>query len=73
MYHIALILLWRKLDGDPHATEVECTGAADNDRFFDWRNGSTEKADYINFKTRGWEPLTNANFVLPAGETTQCP
>jgi hypothetical protein len=71
--HIAVILLWRKMDGDPNATEPECTRPASTDNYyFDSANGSAVLTPYSNFKARGWTELTNDNFILPAGETNQC-
>lgn len=69
--HIAVMMFWRKMDGDPHSTEPECNRAAGaNDYYFD--SNGTESNEYKTFKNNGWTLLTNENFILPSGETNQC-
>ena len=70
-YHIALTLLWRKVDGSSRSlAETEC-GAEGNEYFFTPATNSTAavpKAPYLGLLSRGWRPLRPENFELSSGD-----
>lgn len=65
-YHIALILLWRKLDDSaPNLAEAQCDKYG-NDYFFDSSTTpSTPQAAYQRLLADGWQPVPAANLFLP--------
>lgn len=71
--HIALVLLWRHASGSA-ASDPDCNqpGTADNAKYFDPDNGSSEQPAYTTMKINGWTELKPENFVLPGGATNPC-
>ncbi len=70
-YHIAMTLLWRRLDNAEvatHVADVEC-GKQANDYFFD-SHTSTPKAPFNGLLNRGWEVVPADAFFLPGEDTT---
>lgn len=71
-YHIALTLLWRKVDpsaGRTALNEIEC-GREGNEYYFQPGNQTTAavpKAPYLGLLARGWRPLRAENFELTSG------
>jgi hypothetical protein len=70
-YHIALIVMWRKIDssGDGAIADEEC-GRSGADYFF--RAGTSSlpavaQTPYQNLLARGWKPLAGENFELQSG------
>jgi hypothetical protein len=62
-WHIALLLMWRKVaPGDASLEEQEC-GLAGNEYFFDDQT-SVPNARYQGLLDRGWKPLSPRNFYL---------
>lgn len=68
-YHIALVLLWREwkdYDLAWSSNDPQCNQQG-NSRFFDSaQTPSTPKQAYIDMLTRGWRPLSPANYRLPS-------
>lgn len=65
--HIALSLMWRKVDPDNIPNEKYC-GKGGNGFFFDFNKVPSEpKRAYLDLLDRGWKPLDSQNFLLPAG------
>ncbi len=68
--HIAVTLLWRKVDYST-PTESSC-GWTGNDLFFDpvqSINGHyVEQQAYLDLLSRGWAPVDAQNFYLPQGQ-----
>ncbi|MBN8541895.1 MAG: hypothetical protein J0L82_16000 [Deltaproteobacteria bacterium] len=69
-YHIALTLMWRKVDGTSGSlAEKECR-AEGNEYFFKPATNSAvavAKAPYLGMLERGWRPLKAENFELSSG------
>lgn len=69
--HIALTLMWRKINPalrDPLA-DVEC-GQSGNDYFFNVGTATTPatpRSPYNDLLARGWKPLSASNFELQTG------
>ena len=75
-YHIALTVLWRKLDlgEDPQNPnmDIEC-GRQGNSRYFDSTQVPSEPSEiYYDMLTRGWRVLTNENFYFPVQASNPC-
>ena len=65
--HIALMLLWRKVDLEAMGDERFCDRAG-NSLFFDFNKVPSEpKAAYLELQERGWKVLDSQNFLLPTG------
>lgn len=67
-YHIALQLLWRKIDDNAPSSALNdaLCGAAGNNLFFDYsRVPSTPKAAFNDLLSRGWRVLEAQNYALP--------
>lgn len=62
-YHIALVPLWRKVDGT-RESEPLC-GQQGNRKFFDYDNDSEPQQAYLDLMDRGWKTLEPQNFGLP--------
>ncbi|MDZ4084177.1 MAG: hypothetical protein U1E10_14635, partial [Bdellovibrionales bacterium] len=69
-YHIALTLMWRKVDGSSSSlAEKECN-AEGNEYFFTPATNTAAavpKAPYLGMLDRGWRPLKAENFELSSG------
>jgi hypothetical protein len=69
-YHIALTLMWRKVDSHSGSlAEKECR-AEGNEYFFTPATNTTvavPKAPYLGMLDRGWRPLKAENFELSSG------
>jgi hypothetical protein len=65
-YHIALMLLWRKLpDGNQCFSDAAC-GLEGNDQFFDsTHTPSVAQPTWISMLSRGWHVLGAENYLLP--------
>jgi hypothetical protein len=61
-YHIALIPMWRKVDG-ARQSEPLC-GKNGNEMYFDYNNNSKPQPNYLALLARGWKPLTADNFKI---------
>ena len=61
-YHIALIPLWRKVDG-VRQSEPSC-GKNGNEMYFDYNSNSKPQPNYLALLARGWKPLTADNFKI---------
>ncbi|OFZ83127.1 MAG: hypothetical protein A2583_12885 [Bdellovibrionales bacterium RIFOXYD1_FULL_53_11] len=67
-YHVALVLLWRKVPANATAEELadEMCGQAGSTLFFNPDTSpSTPAAAYNGMLDRGWRPVSAANFKLP--------
>lgn len=65
--HIALMLMWRKVDPENIPHEKYCNKGG-NGLFFDFNQTPSEpKAKYKELLARGWKPLDSQNFLLPEG------
>ncbi len=62
-YHISLIPMWRKVS-DSTAAEPRC-GHTGNNLYFDYNNNSQPQAAYNQILSRGWKPISDANWHLP--------
>jgi hypothetical protein len=68
--HIALMLLWRKVDSANAALDPSC-GLSGNSLFFDSTVvPSAPRPGYTDLVNRGWKVVGNKNFILPAEVTT---
>jgi len=68
-YHIALMMLWRKISAPQSLSDKEC-GNSGNDYFFsfDQTTGkSVAQPAYLGLLMRGWKPLSAENFELQSG------
>lgn len=69
-YHIALTLMWRKVDGRSGSlAERECN-AEGHEYFFTPATktvAAVPKAPYLGMLDRGWRPLKAENFELSSG------
>jgi hypothetical protein len=65
-YHIALMVLWRKLpDGNQSYNDVAC-GLEGNERFFDSNfSPSVPKQTWLDMLQRGWRVVAPQNYMLP--------
>jgi hypothetical protein len=76
-FHIALVLLWRKLSDVPVSGEFSDTacGKSGNDTFFDSNVVPPKaKALWTNMLARGWKVVSPDNFYLPEdGVVNPCP
>jgi hypothetical protein len=72
-YHIALVLMWRKLPSNPADRVDPSCGIDGNYAYFnsDVSPSSPQQA-YKDLLTRGWKPLTASNFLLAPGSTNRC-
>lgn len=72
-YHIALIMMWRKVNANTpeELSDVEC-GAMGNEYFFDPVTRAP-KTPYQNLLARGWKPLAPENFELQSGSNLCAP
>lgn len=62
-YHIALVPMWRRIDGN-RQSESLC-GTQGNSKFFDYQNDSQPQQAYLDLLARGWKTLEAGNFGLP--------
>ena len=63
-HHISLIPMWRRVTANTVA-ETRC-GVAGNETFFDYNNNSQPQAMYQELLSRGWEPIRQQNYRIPA-------
>lgn len=69
-YHIALTLMWRKVDGTSRSLEEKECGREGNEYFFNPATNTSAavpKAPYLGLLERGWRPLRPENFELSSG------
>lgn len=72
-YHIALILMWRKLQpGENPGQDAHCGHQSNND-WFDYSSlPATPKQHYLDLLARGWEVIPTTSFLLPDDRTNPC-
>jgi hypothetical protein len=64
-YHMALVLLWRKVTDTQNLKDPLCNKYG-NGLFFNYKkNPSKPKKAYLELLKRGWKPLRFENFYLP--------
>ena len=64
-YHIALTLMWRKVDSENASKDALC-GTSGNDTFWDsTKVPSLPTAKYNELLLRGWKVVPSKNFILP--------
>ncbi|MBX3017195.1 MAG: hypothetical protein KF767_04850 [Bdellovibrionaceae bacterium] len=61
--HIAMMLMWRKVDAATR-TEPLC-GTSGNDAFFNPDDNSKPNSNYKKLLSRGWAPVPARNYFLP--------
>jgi hypothetical protein len=64
-YHIANVLMWRKLNTSQNAGQDSACGMTGNYTFFDPDHNSAPTATYNALLNRGWKPVAAENFYLP--------
>lgn len=77
-YHIALVLLWRKVGSGPAETMCGYNGTNTGSLFnatlawFDWRlPGSPAMPNFDQLRQRGWNVVGSQNFLLPPGDSIE--
>lgn len=63
-YHISVIPMWRKINGNVPPTEPSC-GKTGNEIWFDYRGDGSPKSAYTDLLSRGWKPIAAGNYQLP--------
>lgn len=63
-YHISVIPMWRKVNAQTTA-EPRC-GHTGNGLYFDYNNNSKPQPAYQELLTRGWKPISEDNWNMPA-------
>lgn len=63
-YHIAMMLLMRKVSSTGTRTQDSSCGFASNDDWFDPNHGSVPKPRFTDLASRGWRVLTADNYAL---------
>jgi hypothetical protein len=74
-YQIASVLLWRPMPTDPTLVNDPLCGQNGNSLFYDWtQTPSAPEQAYLDLQSRGWKPLVQENFLLPAamGNNNPC-
>ncbi len=69
-YHIAMIPMWRKVDGS-QGQDPQC-GKLGNSMYFDYNNNSKPQKAYLDLLARGWKPLIAENYLMPRGTVNPC-
>ena len=69
-YHIALMMLWRKIDGSSPPEEPLC-GLNGNETWFDPTN-QQPTSNFNELLTRGWSVVKPNNFKLPGNHLNPC-
>lgn len=64
-FHIANVLLWRKVSGTASSLGETLCDRSGNNFFFDPNRSSLPLNPYRDLLTRGWKPLSKENFLLP--------
>lgn len=70
-FHIANVLLWRKVSGTPSSLGETLCDRSGNNFFFDPNRSSLPLNPYKDLLSRGWIPLSKENFLLPGGTSGQ--
>ena len=71
-FHIAAVVLWRKISGEGGIPKEPLCGQLGNELFFDPTVvPSTPKNPYLDLLRRGWKPLEPENYELESG-TNPC-
>jgi len=74
-YHIALVLIWKKIDPNaPLGASIDpACGSGNVNYFFDSTvNPPTAKQPWNDLLSRGWEVVPSDNFQLQRGQTNPC-
>jgi hypothetical protein len=74
-YQIASVLLWRHMPTDPTQVVDPYCGQEGNSLFYDWtQTPSAPQQAYLDLQSRGWQPLVQENYLLPAamGNNNPC-
>ncbi|MDZ4660727.1 MAG: hypothetical protein SGJ18_03825 [Pseudomonadota bacterium] len=69
-YHIALMMLWRKVNGTVPPSEPLC-GVTGNETWFDPQN-QQPTANFNSLLSRGWQVVKPNNFKLPNNHNNPC-
>ena len=69
-YHIALVVMWRKLAPGAVQTKDTLCNQLGNNFFFDPDHNSTPQQPYKDLLSRGWKPLAKENFSIPGSDDT---
>jgi hypothetical protein len=64
-YHIALVVMMRKLDAGQQPGKDALCGMTSNEAWFDYNHGSAPQKAYNDLLARGWQVLTADNYAIP--------
>ena len=70
-YHIANVLMWRKVPNPAVNHRDASCGSSGNNYFFDPDHGSVALAPYAALLARGWSVVPAADFYLPTADLSQ--